>query len=542
MSGRQSAASALAVIVGLAGAIGPAAASSPAPAGRHETWLRREVPALISPAERDAFLKLATDADRDRFIEEFWRQRDPTPGTPANELRDEHARRLVFADERFGGEGGPAGRASDRGRTLIALGPPLDVQKYATPDICPVEIWYYLREVRADGPALVRLLFFQEYGADEFKLYDPLADGPKRLVPFPDRWEDEGAGGPPFPAEWTKADAKAYRILNAAVTGELAEATFSAFPGSTGAGDPARSAALVADLLDSPRRRVRDDYAASFAERGADASPVVYAKNRVGSRAVAAALPDASGRPLVHYAVAPDRLALDFFQDRYFAGLRARIKATDAARRVAFQSETFHAVAAAPGELRALAQNPFELYGAFPLDPGAYVLEIGLENTVSKDFTSASCEVVVPDGDGPRLSPLLLARNAVRTGAPAAGRPFQAGPFQVYPSLDGQFMTKDVLFVFLQADGLGALTGVSLDYAVTAGGKTLKTGRRELAAGAGRLDILEEIALEGLEPGAYDVRAALVDRDGREVASRSAAFTVTAGFVPGRWVFAPGRP
>ena len=538
MSGRRSAALALAMVIGV---FCVRAGTAPAPSGRHEAWLKREVPVLITPAERDAFLKIASDADRDLFIEEFWRQRDPTPGTPANEFRDEHARRLVFADEHFGGGGAPLGRLTDRGRTLIRLGPPLDVQRYATPDICPVEIWYYLRDLRAEGPLLVRLLFFQEYGADEFKLYDPLADGPKRLVPFPERWEDEGAGGPSFPAEWTKADAKAYRILTAAVTGELAEATLSSFPGSAASGDAERSAALIAELEQAPLRRVKDGYAAGFTGRG-ETSPVDYALHRIGIRTAANVLRDASGAFSVSYCVAPDLLAFESLQDRSFAGLRTRVRAKDAAGRVAFQAETFRAVDITRAELRALAQNPFEIYGSFALGPGAYDVDLIVENTVSKDFGSTSFKIDVPAVSGPRMGPLILSRNAFRDASGGAGRPFQAGPVQLYPSVDGLFMAKDVLFVFLQADGLSAASGASVEYSVLGGEKPLRTSRRTLEAGQDRVDLLEEFAIEDLAPGAYAVRASLLDKDGREILARTAPFTVTAKFVRGPWVFAPARP
>jgi GWxTD domain-containing protein len=514
---------------------------SPAPKNRAGAWLEREVALLVTPAERDAFSKLASDSDQDAFIEEFWRQRDPTPGTAANEFRDEHARRLLFADEHFGGGGAPAGRLTDRGKALIAFGPPLDVQTFAKPEICPVEIWYYLRDVRAEGPTLVRLLFYQEYGADEYKLYDPLVDGPKRLVPFPERWQDEGRGGPAFPPEWTAADAKAYRILTAAVSGELAEAAFSSFPGSTSAGDPARSAALIAELKGSPGRRVRDDYAAGFDARRGPAV-VDYALNRVGNACSFGVLRDADGRFIVSYALAPDLFAFDTFQGRYFAGLRTRIKATDAAGAVAFQSETFRALDATREELRALAQSPFEVHGSFPLGSGAYAVEIRLENTVSRDFTTASFEVVVPGGPGPRLGPLVLSRNAVRDTAGGAGGAFRCGPVRLFPSVDGLFAAKDVLFLFMQADGLSPDPEASLECSVLGGEKVLRTQRRSAAASAGRLDLLEEVALEGLAPGDYLVKAALLDKGGREILSRSAPFKVTAKFLPGRWVFAPDGP
>ena len=94
-------------------------------AARHKTWLENDAVLIITPGERDVFLKLATDRDRDLFIEEFWRQRDPTPATPANEYRVEHFRRLEFVDRVF--THGKAGRLTERGRMYILLGPPRDV-------------------------------------------------------------------------------------------------------------------------------------------------------------------------------------------------------------------------------------------------------------------------------------------------------------------------------------------------------------------------------------------------------------------------------
>src|SRR5262245_17786594 len=67
-----------------------------------EKWLTQDVAYLASEAEKAAFLNLAGDR-RYEFIERFWQQRDPSPGTIENEFRDEHYRRMAFANERFHG-------------------------------------------------------------------------------------------------------------------------------------------------------------------------------------------------------------------------------------------------------------------------------------------------------------------------------------------------------------------------------------------------------------------------------------------------------
>jgi hypothetical protein len=61
---------------------------------KYKDWLKL-VNAIILPVEREVFLKLTGDADRDVFIESFWKQRDPTPGPPENEFKDEITRRFT---------------------------------------------------------------------------------------------------------------------------------------------------------------------------------------------------------------------------------------------------------------------------------------------------------------------------------------------------------------------------------------------------------------------------------------------------------------
>src|SRR3990172_11226788 len=60
----------------------------------HRNWLERDVVYIITDREKDVFLSLGTVEERNRFIEAFWRKRDPNPATPANEYKDEHYRRI----------------------------------------------------------------------------------------------------------------------------------------------------------------------------------------------------------------------------------------------------------------------------------------------------------------------------------------------------------------------------------------------------------------------------------------------------------------
>ena len=70
----------------------------------HQSWLERDVVYIITEREREVFLLLESVDERNRFIEAFWRKRDPNPATPANEFRDEHYRRIEYANSQFGRE------------------------------------------------------------------------------------------------------------------------------------------------------------------------------------------------------------------------------------------------------------------------------------------------------------------------------------------------------------------------------------------------------------------------------------------------------
>jgi len=89
---------------------------------KHKKWLDEEVVYIISKNEKDVFKSFSTGEQREEFIRKFWTRRDPTPSTPFNEFKEEHYRRIAFANKRY--FEGTAGWRSDRGRVYIMFGPP----------------------------------------------------------------------------------------------------------------------------------------------------------------------------------------------------------------------------------------------------------------------------------------------------------------------------------------------------------------------------------------------------------------------------------
>jgi GWxTD domain-containing protein len=94
----------------------------------YKKWLNEDVRWIITPEELSAFKQLSNDEERDQFIEQFWLRRDPTPDTEENEYKEEHYRRIAYANEHFAA--GKPGWMTDRGRTYIVYGPPDEIEAH----------------------------------------------------------------------------------------------------------------------------------------------------------------------------------------------------------------------------------------------------------------------------------------------------------------------------------------------------------------------------------------------------------------------------
>ncbi len=94
----------------------------------YKKWLDEDVKWIITDEERSAFMQLSNDDERDQFIEQFWLRRDPTPDTPENEFKEEHYRRIAYANEHFAA--GIPGWRTDRGRIYIMYGPADEIESH----------------------------------------------------------------------------------------------------------------------------------------------------------------------------------------------------------------------------------------------------------------------------------------------------------------------------------------------------------------------------------------------------------------------------
>jgi Ca-activated chloride channel family protein len=167
------------LLVLLALAVAPLAAAPAAPAAplspEHQAWLDQVAP-IISKAEREAFLALVKEYQRDAFIERFWEVRDPFPDTARNEARDAWESRLVQAQQEFGK------LTEDRARLFLLNGPPAARILGQCAGLWPLEVWVYAPSERIPEPLV--LVFYQHFGQGEYRIWNP-TDGLAALFQFP---------------------------------------------------------------------------------------------------------------------------------------------------------------------------------------------------------------------------------------------------------------------------------------------------------------------------------------------------------------------
>ena len=137
-------------------------------ADRYTKWVNEDVVYVIDEREREAFLQLNTDDKRDHFVEQFWERRDPTPGTPRNEVREEHYRRIAYASERFASPDN-VGWRTDRGRIYIVHGPPDEIEAHPSgrDGGPPFQMWRYI-EIEGVGEQVI-VEFVDAYRNGEYR-------------------------------------------------------------------------------------------------------------------------------------------------------------------------------------------------------------------------------------------------------------------------------------------------------------------------------------------------------------------------------------
>ncbi|MCK4931099.1 MAG: GWxTD domain-containing protein [Candidatus Aminicenantes bacterium] len=512
---------------------------------KYKDWLEKDVFYIITSKEKSAFKQLENDRQRDFFIREFWRHRDPSPGTPRNEFREEHYRRLAVADRLFSRGTNKPGWKTDRGRIYIILGPPINRQYFNHPDIYPIELWYYQGMKSRRLEPFFHVMFYKKFGGGDFILYDPLTDGPNILSPKTTEipWDP---GRPQFDAEAsffggsTKDQAfggAVYGILYK-ISPELALASLTLLPHGSSA-DPTKSNQTLGHVNQYPSQRVNDKYVTAFLERGASVE-VDYSVNYIGNLNVVKVFKDANGVDFVHYAIQPEILSLDTYANKFYSQINISGRVSDLEGNTVFQFTKSYPMEFTRDEIPEVNSRPMTIQDSFPLIPGHYRFNCLLENAVSKEFTSFEKEIIIPKPSSAlRMSSLLLAYDVLDV-QDASKTAFQIRDMRLIPSLDNRFSPSETLVMYFRFYEFGQelSAGATLTWGLYRGETEVYEEIRRSKTYPQKSEFLARFPLADYKSGIHTAKVVLKDRNGNELLSRQEDFYVMESPLSRAWIYA----
>ncbi len=501
---------------------------------RYRAWLEEEVVYIISPKEKDVFLRLGSDREREMFITAFWKARDEDPTTPENKFKDEHDRRIEFANKNFGRGLKAGGWRSDMGRIYIILGEPKTIDKYENESsVYPMIVWFYSGMMGGSLPSTFNVVFFKKDAAGDYILYSPVRDGPQKLMPF---YNGDMTN---YLQAWGEL-----RQLNP----ELAELSMSLIPGEYVMGmnpSPSSDILIGQKIPKTGYDSVKDAYAEKLLKYK-DIVEVEYTANYLESDALVYVTRDAAGRAFVHFLIEPSRLSIERYEGFFRTVFDINGIVSDAAGKTIYQFDR-RVPLELNGEQFAKVKDRLVSYqDAFPLIEGDYKVSLLWKNTVSKEFSSVEAALKIPPARSLTLSTPILANRIVRNAAFAGQvKPFTVGETQIVASPRNDFTVQDTLTLFCELGGLTdelkANGGLSIT--ISRGGQVMAATAKSLAGAADPMSVLEEFPLASFPPDYYAAEVTLLDAAKTAVLSAKREFYISLNAtLPRSWIIHPSLP
>jgi len=497
---------------------------------KYKKWLEEEVFYIISEVEKDVFLKLNSDRERDLFTEAFWQQRDPTPGTPENEFKTEHYRRFAYANSHLGRGVPKPGWKTNRGEIYIILGEPRDIQRYSGESaVYDTEVWFYQGLTKYGLPAAFNLLFFQKEGVGEHILYSPLAHGPQALMTS-------------FRGDQANYQA-AYQKLRE-IDPVLAKTSVSLIPGEpVRYGQPSLSSdILIQKVHAAPQKLIKNRYAEKFLAYK-DIVEVDYSANYIDNDSSVKIIQDSSGTYFVHYVIELTKFSMQQYESKYSTHIKLNGNVSDQEGNTIYQYEGSFTVNLDELRLRNVANRPFNLYDMFPLLPGNYNFSVILKNEVSKEFTAFERKVVIPeDADDMKVSmgQLILAyKKEPSPSDPQKPVPFKFGLDQIYHQPKSIFLPEDELFIVFQLKGITPALSEEgeIKFEFHRDEELFSAESRGVANIREGLNFVEGFSLQKFLPAHYKVKVSIWN-DEREIISQWEEFDITpVAAMPRPWCY-----
>lgn len=411
---------------------------------KYRKWLEEEVVYIITPKEKEVFLQLESDRERDIFIEAFWKARDPDPSTPENEFKEEHYRRIAYANQYLGRISPTPGWKTERGRVYIILGEPNQIERYDNlPDVYPVEVWFYQGLGKYGLPNAFYVVFFRRDDSSDYELYSPVKDGPKALLRFYEMYR----GGDPLDFEY------AYRLLYQAKP-ELANKAVSLIPGEERGltGPSVASEVLLSNISQFPFKRVKDEYAEKILKYK-ELIEVDYTANYIENHSICKVIPEQNGISLIHYSIEPKKFSVELVGGVYKTYLQIDGRLSDLKGKTIYQFTRKIPMNLTEADVNQLKSKPVSIQGIIPVVEGNYKLSLILKNIVSKEFTVVEQDINVPPfPESISVSPILLGYN-FKEEPERNKKAFKIGKNRIFVSPLPDFTINEELHVMFEIYG-----------------------------------------------------------------------------------------
>ena len=500
---------------------------------RLKKWLEEEVCYIITPLEKEVFLQLQTDRERDLFIEAFWKHRDPTSGTPGNEFKEEHYRRINYANHHFGRDGPWPGWKTDRGRIFIILGEPRGIDHYTgDTQIYNTEVWFYQGLTQYNLPSGFNLVFFQKEGVGEYVLYSPSADGPQALLTS--YYGDQ--------ADYVRA----FQTLRK-INPSLAKVSLSLIPGESSLyGHPSlASDMLIQNIHTVPQKELKDKYAQKFLAYK-DIVEVEYSANYIDNDSSIKILQNPPGVYFVHYVVEIMKFSLQQYQDKYSTHLKINGNVSDSEGKTIYQYEGSISVELDEDQLKSIAYKPFDIYDMFPLTAGSYKFSVIIKNEVSKEFTTLEKDIIIPEDDSALgMSSLVLGYKMEQASPETQNlKAFKLGSFQILHQPKTIFRRQDTLFLAFQITGLSSdlRQRGQLKYEFFKGDEPFLNFTRKVSQYERGVNFRHEFSLQEFPPDYYRLHVGLWDGE-QEILSEEDNFGISSiSEFPRPWIHTKTLP
>lgn len=491
----------------------------------YSTWLTEEVPYIITSDERTAFLRLSTNEEREQYIEDFWRRRNPEPDSPENSFREEHYRRIAYANEHF--SSGVPGWKTDRGHIYILWGPPDEIESHpsggaydrppeqggGTTTTYPWELWRY-RHLEDIGDN-VELEFVDTTGSGEYHLtMDPGEKDALAKVPGAGLSTCEQLGLCSKAQRFTNTNGTTLPVPMGGLSASMDEfLNIERYFKVQNPPDHFKDLTAMVGVR-ILRNQIHMDYRFDFLRLTND-SVLVPITLQVANRDLSFQQEDGVQSAVLN--------------------LYGRI--TTLSGRVV---DTFEQVISTdlPDSLFQSAVNLSSIYQrSVPLRSGLYRLDIVLKDAQSGNvgIIDAALRVPLYDEDSIQASSLILADQIRPVPSSEIGQgPFVLGSYKVRPRINPEFSSADSMGIFLQLyhlklDPDSHNTNVSVSYRIIKDQQRVwhqDESPELLRQTREQITLERNLPLSSLSPGRYTLEIFILDLLTNQTVTRTADFTI----------------